>query len=187
MADRKKKAPKKSNAPGTEGNAQAWADAAKQAGGEQGRLPIEAADEKRVEIELSTELSVEDVAAAAHQAAAAQKRIDDRNREIASLQTEIDNRKKDQKDLREKNEEDDAARARLLREVDTGKRVALVPCLEVHRYPHTVTTFRLNLDGSRGEQVSERAMTAEEREASTFAPKKAPDDLPEHPAPDEDE
>ena len=185
----KKKDRTKSGAPGTEGNAQAWADAAKTAGGEQGRLPIEAADEKHVEAELTVDLSIEDVAKAAHEAASAQKRIDDRNREIAQLQTEIDSRKKDQKELKTANEEDDATRGRLLREVDTGKRVTLVPCIEVHRYPHTVTTFRAKADGTLGERVSERAMTDEERKASTFAPKgpvpvvAAPPDEDDEPVP----
>lgn len=162
---------KKSGAKGTEGNAAAW-DAAAQAAGEQGKLPIDVADRRAVEVEIAVEMSTADVAAAAHEAGAAQERIDGRNREIATWQMEIDARKRDQKEQREANEADDATRGRLLREVNTGKRVALVPCIEVSRYPTHVETYRADPSKPEGlgDKVSERTMTAEERKAATFAP-----------------
>lgn len=152
----------KSGAPGTEGVAEKWDAAAKAtAGGDQGKLPLDADEELvRVELELPTPLSDTEHAFTSAKVVDATVRIEELEAEIA------EHAKPRRKEIAQLEKE----RTKLTREAHTRARWSLVPCRERHIFRNrTVEVYRLDRgDPDVGELIETRAMTPEELEKATF-------------------
>lgn len=158
---------KKSGAPGTEGAAEAWNDAAEKANGggkSQGRLPINTSDDKviRTERQILEPLSEAEHAFVSSQVINVQARITELEAEIKAFVTP---RQKDIKKLEKES-------AELVRDARAKARHVLVTCKEVHEFrTRSVKVYRLDVgDPDVGELIETRQMTPEELEEATFAP-----------------
>ena len=153
------------------GDREAWDAAAEKANAKerQPRLPLDAETEQiSVELELPTELGATELMLAGRRQAEAQQEIERREATIATAKAAYQ-KVKDEEEAEIKKAEE--VRSRASREVCTGSRWEVVPCLEVHHYKTaTVDVYRKTDDGGKGAFVRTRPMTAAELDAATFDP-----------------